>query len=62
MVTRRRRSRRRRGLSARLRRYLIEHRFNAAQALLGVFSLTGVVWLLWPQPDSGAVYHRGLWQ
>jgi polysaccharide deacetylase 2 family uncharacterized protein YibQ len=62
MVTRRRRSRRRRGLSARLRRYLIEHRFNAAQALLGVFALTGGVWLLWPQPDSGAVDHRGLWE
>jgi len=61
MVTRRRRSRRRKGLSARLRRYLIQHRFNAAQSLLGICALSGAIWLLWsPAPTS--VDHRGLWE
>ena len=62
MVARRRRSRRRKSLSSRLRRYLIQHRFNAAQALLGVLALSSGVWLLWPAADSGGVDHRGLWQ
>jgi polysaccharide deacetylase 2 family uncharacterized protein YibQ len=62
MVPRRRRSRRRKSLSSRLRRYLIEHRFNAAQALLGVCALSGSVWLLWPQAQTVGVDHRGLWE
>ena len=62
MVARRRRSRRRKSLSSRLRRYLIQHRFNAAQALLGVLALSSGVWLLWPAADNGGVDHRGLWQ
>jgi hypothetical protein len=62
MVVRRRRSRRRKSLSSRLRRYLIQHRFNAAQALLGVLALSSGVWLLWPAADTAGVDHRGLWQ
>jgi len=62
MVTRRRRSRRRQSLSARLRRYLIEHRFNAAQSLLGVCALSGAFWLLWPPAQTGELDHRGLWE
>jgi polysaccharide deacetylase 2 family uncharacterized protein YibQ len=62
MVARRRRSRRRRGLSSRLRRYLIQHRFNAAQALLAALALSGGVWLLSPAADTAAVDHRGLWE
>jgi uncharacterized protein len=62
MVARRRRSRRRRSLSSRLRRYLIQHRFNAAQALLAMLAVSGGVWLLSPAGDTAAVDHRGLWQ
>jgi hypothetical protein len=61
MVTRRRRSRRRRSLAARLRRYLVEHRFNAAQSMLGVCALSGALWLLWSPAQTG-VDHRGLWE
>ena len=62
MVTPRRRSRRRRSLVARLRRYLIEHRFNAAQGLLGVCALSGSLWLLWPFAPTDGVDHRGVWE
>jgi uncharacterized protein len=62
MVTGRRRSRRRRSLSARLRRYLIEHRFNAAQGLLGFCALSASLWLLWPPAQTAGVDQRGLWE
>jgi polysaccharide deacetylase 2 family uncharacterized protein YibQ len=62
MITRRRRSRRRRSWSSRLRRSLIEHRFNAAQAAFGLIAATVGLWLLWPPPPSAKVDHRGLWE
>ena len=62
MATRRRRSRRSRGLAARLRRYLIEHRFQAAQGLLGAVALSAGAWLLWPAPPTGVADHRSTWQ
>ena len=62
MVTGRRRSRRRKSLSARLRRHLVEHRFNAAQGLLGVCALSASLWLLWPPAQTAGVDHRGLWE
>ena len=62
MLTRRRRSRRRKGLSARLRRYLIERRFSAAQSLLGVCALSASFWLLWPPARTASVDHYGLWE
>jgi polysaccharide deacetylase 2 family uncharacterized protein YibQ len=62
MITRRRRSRRRRSWSSKLRHFLIEHRFNAAQGGLGLIALAVGLWLLWPPPPSAKVDHRGLWQ
>lgn len=62
MATRRRRSRRSRSLASRLRRFLIDHRFYAAQGALGVVALISGVWLLWPAPPDGAVAHRDAWQ
>ena len=62
MATRRRRSRRRRSLSARLRRHLIEHRFNAAQGLLGVCALSASLWLLWPPAQTAGVDHVAPWE
>ncbi len=62
MITRRRRSRRRKSWSTKLRRYLIEHRFNAAQGALGLTALTVGLALLWPSQPSGKVDHHGLWQ
>jgi polysaccharide deacetylase 2 family uncharacterized protein YibQ len=46
----------------RLRRYLIEHRFNAAQGALGVVALTAGLWLLWPAPPDRVVEHHDAWQ
>jgi len=60
MASRRRRSSK--SWSVRLRRVLIEHRFNAAEGLVGVLALVLGLWLLWPAPDDAAVDHRGRWQ
>lgn len=62
MASRRRRSRRSRSLASKLRRYLIQHRFHAAQVALGVVALVGGIWLLWPAPPNGALAHRDAWQ
>ncbi len=62
MITRRRRSRRRKSWSTKLRRYLMEHRFNAVQGALGLIALTVGLALLWPSARSGSVDHHGLWQ
>jgi uncharacterized protein len=62
MITRRRRSRRRRSWSSRLRRSFIEHRFNATQGALGLIAATIGLWLLWPPPPSAKVDHHGLWE
>ena len=62
MITRRRRSRRRRSWSSKLRRSLIEHRFNAAQGAFGLVAVTVGLWLLWPPPPSAEVDHRGRWE
>jgi uncharacterized protein len=60
MARSRRRSRR--SLLSQLRRSLIEHRFHAAQGLLGAVALSAGLWLLWPAPPGGGVDHRGAWQ
>jgi hypothetical protein len=62
MITRRRRSRRRKSWSSKLRRSLIEHRFNAAQGALGLVALSIGLWLLWPPPPSAGVDHHGVWE
>ncbi len=61
MITRRRRSRRR-SWSNKLRRSLIEHRFNATQGALGLFAVSIGLWLLWPPPQSAGIDHHGLWE
>ena len=62
MARRRRRSRRSRSLATRLRRYLIDHRFSAAQGSLGVIALTAGLWLLWPAPPDRGPDLRDAWQ
>ncbi len=62
MITRRRRSRRRKSWSSKLRHSLIEHRFNAAQGVVGLIALTVGLWLLWPPPPGGDIDHHGLWE
>jgi uncharacterized protein len=61
MITRRRRSRRRRSWSSKLRRFLIEHRFNATQGAFGLVAVIVGLWLLWPLPPNAKVDHRGRW-
>jgi len=56
-----RRRRRRKGWK-RLRRVLIDHRFSAAEGLLGVLALIGGVWLLWPSAGEVVVDYRSVWQ
>ena len=48
--------------SSKLRRYLIEHRFNAAQGAFGLIALSVGLALLWPTPPDATVDHHGLWQ
>ena len=62
MARRRRRGRRSRSLATRLRRYLIEHRFHAAQGSLGTVALAAGLWLLWPAPPDGGPALRDAWQ
>jgi polysaccharide deacetylase 2 family uncharacterized protein YibQ len=62
MARRSRRSRRSRSLAARLRRYLIEHRFSAAQGSLGAIALAAGLWLLWPGPPDRGPDLREAWQ
>jgi polysaccharide deacetylase 2 family uncharacterized protein YibQ len=61
MITRRRRSRRRRSWSSKLRRFLIEHRFDATQGAFGLVAVVVGLWLLWPLPPNAKVDHRGRW-
>jgi hypothetical protein len=49
-------------LASRLRRYLIAHRFTAAQGSLGVIALTAGLWLLWPAPPDSGPDLRDAWQ
>jgi polysaccharide deacetylase 2 family uncharacterized protein YibQ len=62
MASRRRSRRRRTSWIKRLRRYLIEHRFNAAEGVIGAVALGVGLWLLWPASDHGTGDHRRLWQ
>ncbi len=62
MITRRRRSRRRKSWSSRLRRTLIEHRFNAAQGAFGLIGLAVGLWLLWPPPPDAGIEQHGAWE
>ena len=62
MASRRRGRRRQKGWPHRLRRYLIEHRFNAAEGVIGAAALGVGLWLLWPTPDHTIGDHRRLWQ
>lgn len=61
-MARRRRRSRSRSLATRLRRYLIDHRFTAAQGSLGVIALTAGLWLLWPAPPDRGRDLRDAWQ
>lgn len=56
------RRRRRRTGWKRLRRVLIDHRFTAAEGVLGLLALAGGLWLLWPSSGGVAVDHRSAWQ
>jgi polysaccharide deacetylase 2 family uncharacterized protein YibQ len=56
------RRRRRRSKWKALRRGLIEHRFTAAEGILGVVALVAGLWLLWPSSDSGMIDHRARWE
>lgn len=58
MARRRRRSRR----TVRLRRWLIEHRFKTAHALLGLILLAIGGSLMWPGGGAVPVDYRNLWQ
>ena len=62
MARRRRRGRHSRSLATRLRRYLIAHRFSAAQGSLGVIALTAGLWLLWPASPNSGPDLRDAWQ
>lgn len=62
MASRRRGRRRQKGWTTRLRRYLIEHRFNAAEGVIGAAALGVGLWLLWPTSDNAVGDHRRLWQ
>jgi uncharacterized protein len=57
-------SRRRRSRSwwKELRRSLIEHRFSAAEGLLGLAALALGLWLIWPAAQAPEIDHRGIWQ
>ena len=56
------RRRRRSARSKALRRLLIEHRFSAAEGLLGAAALTLGLWLLWPAGPDPAAGQRDRWQ
>lgn len=45
-----------------LRRGLIEHRFSAAEGILGVVALIAGLWLLWPSSDAALIDHRLRWE
>lgn len=45
-----------------IRRFLLEHRFNAAEGVLGVLAMVAGLWLLWPEDDGGALQLRDQWQ
>ncbi len=62
MTRRRRRSGRRTGWSKRLRRILVEHRFNAAQGVLGLIALVAGLWLLWPPSQRAPLDQRQVWE
>ena len=54
--------RRRRTRMKAVRRFLLEHRFNAAEGVLGVLAMVAGLWLLWPSDDGGTVQLRDQWQ
>ncbi|HEX6143041.1 MAG TPA: divergent polysaccharide deacetylase family protein [Geminicoccaceae bacterium] len=56
------RRRRRHARSKALRRILIEHRFSAAEGLLGVAALALGIWMLWPDGGDPTAEHRARWQ
>ena len=59
MAARRRRGR---SWSRRLRRRLVQHRFTAAESLLGVVGMIIGLWLIWPSVGPQTVDHRKLWE